>query len=1670
MRQDRRIFTSQKITKKIQRLFFSSVFILIFGMSSVLGAGYTCPTTKNYTSCSANYYRVKNTSNSYYTCTACPSNSTSSANNTATGCTCKTGYSVGGTVGGATTGVTSACSPILTYVTLDQTGATTTGTLILYAKYGATSLYSNTARTTTISKITVPQKKYTVTYNANGGSVSTTSATSNCPFAGYGTYVNADGTITTAGINAANSHYTQEAYSWGISWGTCGALTLPTPTRTGYTFNGWYTAASGGTKVGAAGASYTPSANTTLYAQWTANCNKITLNNTTNGGSGGTTVLYKKSGSTTWYSDSSCSTAVTSITKPTKTNATYGGHYNTSAASGGTQIITAAGALSTTWTVTGATTLYAQYDCNTGYVKSGTRISGACAANTYTVTYNANGGSGTTASSSHTYDVSKALTTNGFTNGTKKFLGWSTSNSATSATYTNGQSVSNLTTTNGGTVPLYAVWGTCTACSAGTGATCSLSAPLGVCTYATACKTGYNTIVNNGKYNPSCSANKYTVSFNINGGSGSTPSSVTATYDSAMPSYGTLETTPYKTGYTFMGWYDNATYTSGTKYYNADGTSARTWNKTSNATLYAGWQANTITVVYNGNGQTSGSIANQTCYYDQDCIVRGQGNLLKTDYILVGWNGGGLGTKRGGDNIKNIVSGGTVTLRAEWRWEYTKVTLNDNGGSGGSGTIYLKYDGENWSMSLTNSNKEAISSVAIPTRKGYTFAGYEIDECEHLDSAFDCLNRGGKYDENGVLVAWQTLIGADGKLVNPDSTLGYSFDMPERAARAKWTVNSYTCAPGKYLNGTTCSTCEAGYACPGGTWTYNGSVQGRSLCSGTAYSGSGQASCTSCPNSATGYYSWDGDTLHDSVYECYKNVTYTATYGSGTQNCYYTSGSGTSAVYAGNSNAGCDSKKITSCNAGYWLESSSNTDCTAVGKGYWSGAGSTTRTECANKPSNSDYTSATTNTSSSCPWVCNAGYNGSSANGNTSCSTCASGSYCSGGTQYSCPNPTTYAPNSFPDDYYSPSIESVSITSGTGLHAITQCQALYWYTSSRGKFYEYSMYSSSAGRYTAAGNNYWGAVNAGYYLTDKAGCGSYAYYSTVKSCPANSYCPGKEYTTCNSSNQATVHTTNFGLYDCPSGYPNSAADATAITSCYSGTKSRPWSGGQNACSKPSNCATVACNTCSIAACDYVAYSNSAGTGDGTVKSGCSSNSANCNQTVKSVTASANAFVDGTSCKTCSSFSSTYTKSDGGNIGSGYCYKDATKTGSQLACSQPSNSVSYTCGTCSPGTCIYKDYYSATDTTCTPSNCTKPVASATCKANYYGTTSCTACEPSYPYSDQGTTSDAYCYASKTNTGSQIACSKPANSYSHTCNSCTPGTCSWRDYKSATDTTCTPTNCTQTATVNTCAASYYKNGNACSLCSGLANGLYPNSDNGNSSGTSACRTNSLSGKVIATANATITTDCATKYYKTAHTVNYGSTSSCETCPATASGSDSGRDAKTDCYVSCSAKTISNGTTTVVNAKEYHNGSAYPACTYNVNCNAKYGASGNKTSNPACTVCATGKYSAGGTATCSACSNAPSNSSYIGNSASNTCPWECNDGYNLTADNQCGQFCTSGITHIKLGNGLTIPLYSSARTSPAINVKVNNAVCYGSLATGQSSGALNVKVGSTTYHAVQ
>ncbi len=78
-------------------------------------------------------------------------------------------------------------------------------------------------------------------------------------------------------------------------------------------------------------------------------------------------------------------------------------------------------------------------------------------ANTYTVTYDANGGSGTTAQTAATYDADVRLAQNGFTRVDYIFVGWAMYASGPVA-YQSGETVRNLSAAQGGVVTLYAVW------------------------------------------------------------------------------------------------------------------------------------------------------------------------------------------------------------------------------------------------------------------------------------------------------------------------------------------------------------------------------------------------------------------------------------------------------------------------------------------------------------------------------------------------------------------------------------------------------------------------------------------------------------------------------------------------------------------------------------------------------------------------------------------------------------------------------------------------------------------------------------------------------------------------------------------------------------------------------------------------------------------------------------------------------------------------------------------------------------------------------------------------------------------------------------------------------------------------------------------------------------
>ena len=101
---------------------------------------------------------------------------------------------------------------------------------------------------------------------------------------------------------------------------------------------------------------------------------------------------------------------------------------------------------------------------------------------------------------------------------------------------------------------------------------------------------------------PNLGHNKYAVALKYNDGT-TKGEMVTATLNNAMPTV----TPPTRTGYTFRGYFDNESYSqtsdnNSTKYYNADGTSARKWDKNYNSTLYAHWTAKTYTINFDACG------------------------------------------------------------------------------------------------------------------------------------------------------------------------------------------------------------------------------------------------------------------------------------------------------------------------------------------------------------------------------------------------------------------------------------------------------------------------------------------------------------------------------------------------------------------------------------------------------------------------------------------------------------------------------------------------------------------------------------------------------------------------------------------------------------------------------------------------------------------------------------------------------------------------------------------------------------------------------------------------------------------------------------------------------------------------------------------------------------
>lgn len=381
----------------------------------------------------------------------------------------------------------------------------------------------------TINSGYVENVTYKVTYQANGGSISKTSDSKTVkPGESYTvtlpsatrTYYNCSGwyegsnrvggpgeTVTLSGSNhTLTAQWTAKSFSFiidpngGSLFGSTAAQQIGTvtclsnayydnrgriPTRTGYTFAGYYDSASGGTMVfNSSGLSVTSKyfnssnqyiyeGNLKVYAHWTentysikyvANDNGVQQTTTTATGSTASQNNLKYTQTVTIQNNGFSKTGYHFLYWSTNSNGT-GTHYSPgqrlNSGSSKTEALSATNGATVTlyaiWTPNTYTIVYnANADKNVRY-NSKTNKDEKKNYSSDVEQYAATGA--VPSKTSHTYDAYKNLNTNSnFTWAGHTFLGWSTDKNATSATYTNGQSIRNLTATDGGTVNLYAVW------------------------------------------------------------------------------------------------------------------------------------------------------------------------------------------------------------------------------------------------------------------------------------------------------------------------------------------------------------------------------------------------------------------------------------------------------------------------------------------------------------------------------------------------------------------------------------------------------------------------------------------------------------------------------------------------------------------------------------------------------------------------------------------------------------------------------------------------------------------------------------------------------------------------------------------------------------------------------------------------------------------------------------------------------------------------------------------------------------------------------------------------------------------------------------------------------------------------------------------------------------
>lgn len=478
---------------------------------------------------------------------------------------------------------------------------------------------------------------------------------------------------------------------------------LAESSRTGYTFDGWYTQAAGGNKA-AAGDPVEITEDIILYAQWIPNEYIVSFDpNGLEGTFDDITVKY----------DEKYGSRLPEVTE-TRTGYYFSGWYT--APAGGVEITG-----DTDVMITGNSTLYARM-----------------VPITYTVRFVANDGSDRKYDQVHTYDKILALSDLEFSRPGYTFTGWNTKADGSGiTTCSNRERVMNLTDDEDEVITLYAQWSinsyTVTFNSDG-----GTSIEAVTQTYGTVVeqaddptKYGYNfvgwmngeelitfpaALTDNLNLTAKWQAVEYTITYvNMDGVENSNPKTYTVERGSII-----LANPGTRTGYTFMGWYTNEDLSDSSRVIGI----AIASRSTGARIFYANWKANVYGVNFDDGTESNnagGSMSAQTFTYDVAQPLRNN-EFTNPGYSLEGW---ALAPSSpfvytDGESVKNLTPSGSITLYAQWK--PIPYTISFTLGSGASGV--------NNPTTYTIETSDIMLKAPSGIKAGYRFLGWYSGDTE----------------------------------------------------------------------------------------------------------------------------------------------------------------------------------------------------------------------------------------------------------------------------------------------------------------------------------------------------------------------------------------------------------------------------------------------------------------------------------------------------------------------------------------------------------------------------------------------------------------------------------------------------------------------------------------------------------------------------------------------------------------------------------------------------------------------------------------------------------------------------------------------------------------------------------------------------------------------------